>query len=139
MSCEDNKAQVRRFVEATQVRDEPDAVERFLAPGFVDHAAPPGLPPTREGVRQLFAAMRRAFPDLRAEIHDQIAEGDRVATRKTLRGTHLGAWMGIAATGRAVAFEVMDVLRLEDGWIVEHWNLIDLHGLLAQLGERGAG
>lgn len=128
------KDMVRRFVEAAQTRGDPAAVDEFLAPDFVDHAPFPGFPPTRDGVRQLFAALRAAFPDLQAEVHDQVAEGDRVVTRKTLRGTHRGAFLGVPPTGRTVALAVIDILRVSGGRIAEHWGVADQLGLLVQLG-----
>ncbi len=93
-----------------------------------------GLPPTREGVKQLFTALRTAFPDLHATIHDQIAEGNRVVTRKTFYGTHQGELLGIPATGKQVAFEVIDILQLAGGKITDHWNVVDQLGLMQQLG-----
>ena len=71
---------------------------------------------------------------MKAIIHDQVAEGDQVTTRKSLRGTHLGDFLNIAPTGKAVSIEVIDILRLVDGKIVEHWNTVDLLGLMHQLG-----
>jgi predicted ester cyclase len=81
-----------------------------------------------------FTGLLTAFPDLKAVIHDQIAEGEKVVTRKSLHGTHRGDFLGIAPTGKAVSLEVIDILRLVDGKIVEHWNVVDLLGLLVQLG-----
>ena len=135
MTTEANKLTVRRFVERAQTLGDLSAIDEFLAPGFVDHSALPGLPAGREGVRILFGMLRAAFPDLRAEIHEQVAEGDRVVTRKTLRGSHHGEFMGIAPTGREAALEVIDILRVEDGRLMEHWNVVDMHGLLQQLGQ----
>jgi predicted ester cyclase len=86
------------------------------------------------GVRQQFEAFRAAFPDFRAVIHDQIAEGDKVVTRKIFHGTHRGELMGIGPTGREVQIEVIDIVRVEGGQIVEHWNVVDRLGLLQQLG-----
>ena len=63
-----------------------------------------------------------------------IAEGDRVMTYKTFTGTHTGEFQGIPPTGRPVRFDVMDIVRLEDGQIVEHWGLVDQLGLMRQLG-----
>jgi steroid delta-isomerase-like uncharacterized protein len=138
MPPSDNKALVRRFVDEAQTRGNLAAIDECLSPEFVDHSAPPGLPAGREGVRALFAALRHAFPDLRAEIHDQVAEADRVVTRKTLRGTHRGEFLGIPATGRAVSFAVIDVLRVRDGQITDHWNVVDRLHLLEQLGALAA-
>jgi steroid delta-isomerase-like uncharacterized protein len=129
-----NKGVMRRFVEEFQSGANESVAEELLAPDFVDHSPFPGVSPDRDGVKRLFAALHVAFPDLRATIHDQIAEGDRVATRKTLRGTHRGEFLGISPTGRAVTFDVIDFVRIEKGRIAEQWNVVDLMGLLQQIG-----
>jgi steroid delta-isomerase-like uncharacterized protein len=139
VTAQGNKTIVRRFVEEFQNGGNESAAEELLAADFVDHSPFPGVSPDREGVRRLFAALRQAFPDLRAKIHDQLAEKDRVATRKTFRGTHRGEFLGIAPTGRSVSFDVIDVVRIADGRIAEHWNVIDLMGLLQQIGPRPRG
>jgi steroid delta-isomerase-like uncharacterized protein len=132
--AQQNKTIVRRFVEEFQNGGNESAAEELLAADFVDHSPFPGVAPDREGVKRLFAALRQAFPDLRAKIHDQLAEKDRVATRKTFRGTHRGEFLGIAPTGRSVSFDVIDVVRIADGRIAEQWNVVDLMGLLQQIG-----
>jgi predicted ester cyclase len=85
-------------------------------------------------VRQQFDGFRAAFDGFRAEIRDQIADGDKVVTRKLFRGTHTGSFQGIEATGAEVAIHVIDIVRVADGRIVEHWNVVDRLGLLIQLG-----
>jgi steroid delta-isomerase-like uncharacterized protein len=134
-----NKGVMRRFVEEFQSGANESVAEELLAPDFVDHSPFPGVSPDRDGVKRLFAALHVAFPDLRATIHDQIAEGDRVATRKTLRGTHRGEFLGISPTGRAVTFDVIDFVRIEKGRIAEQWNVVDLMGLLQQIGAAPRG
>ena len=81
-----------------------------------------------------FTMFFTALPDLHAIIHDQVADEHKVVTRKTLRGTHRGDLMGIPATGKTVAIEVIDILAVKDGKITDHWNLVDQLGLLKQLG-----
>lgn len=134
MSTEENKALVRRFVEEAQSRGDISAVDQFLTPDFVDHSALLGLPPTREGVKQLFTMLRTALPDLHATIHDQVAEGNKVVTRKTLSGTHQGELMGIPATGKQVAIEVIDILQIAGGKITHHWTVVDQLAMMQQLG-----
>ena len=131
---EKNKRLVRKFIEEFQSGNNESVAEELLAPDFVDHSPFPGVAPDREGVKRLFAALHAAFPDLRATIHDQLAEGDRVATRKTFRGTHRGEFLGISPTGRMVTFDVIDIVRMDNGRIAEHWNVVDLMGLLQQIG-----
>lgn len=131
---EQNKRTVRRFVERYQTGADGAVFAEVMAADVVDHSRPPGITEGAEGVRQQFDGFRAAFPDFAAEILDQVAEGDRVVTRKVFRGTHLGELMGIPATGRRVTIDVIDIVRLEDGRIVEHWNVVDRLGLLQQLG-----
>ena len=136
---ERNKRVVRRFVEEFQNGGNDSAAEELLAADFVDRTPFPGVSPDKQGVKHLFTALRLAFPDLRAKIHDQLAEKNKVATRKTFRGTHRGEFLGISPSGRSVAFDVIEVVRVEDGRIAEHWNVIDLMGLLQQIGPKPRG
>lgn len=134
MSPEENKAITRRFVDEVQTEGNIVAIDDYLADSFVNHSVPPGLPPDREGVKQLFTMFRKAFPDFRAVVHDQVAESDKVVTRKTFLGTHEGEFLGIPPTGKEVAIELIDILRLADGKITDHWNVVDQLGLMQQLG-----
>lgn len=134
MQAEENRALVRRFVEEVQSGGRHDLIDEYLDAGFVDHSAMSGFEPTREGVRQLVTAFRTAFPDLQFTIQDQVADGNRVVTRKTLTGVHRGEFMGIPATGSRIEVEVIDVLRVDDGRITDHWMNGDFLGLMQQLG-----
>jgi predicted ester cyclase len=111
-----------------------DVIEQRFAPEFVNHAAPPGLPPTREGNEMFSLAFRQAFPDYQVTIHDVIVEGDKVATRKTFSGTHQGDWMGVPASGRNVSFGAIDIVRIAGGKVVEHWAQFDMLTLMQQIG-----
>jgi steroid delta-isomerase-like uncharacterized protein len=134
MSAEANKSLVRRFVEKAQSGHNLAAIDEYLAPDFVDHSAPAGLPPDREGVKIQFSGFIAAMPDLKAVIHDQVADDEKVVTHKTLCGTHCGDLMGIPPTGKQLNIEVIDILRVRDGKITDHWNLVDQMGLMRQLG-----
>ena len=134
MSAEHNKAIVRQVVEELQNRHNLDVVDALFAADFVDHSVPPGLPPGREGVKMQFAMFFSAFPDLYVVIHDQVAEGDRVVTRKTFHGTHQGDLFGLPPTGSSVAFDVIDILCVRDGKVTDHWNVVDQLGLMHQIG-----
>jgi len=127
------KAIVRRFVEEYQTNNQIAVAQQLLAEDFVDHTPFPGFEGTKQGVLNLFAVLRSSFPDLHAEILHQVAEGDMVATRKVFRGTHSGAFFGIPATRRLIAFTVIDLVRVARGQIKEHWNLVDQTALLTQL------
>ncbi len=130
----DNKAIVRRFVEEVQNQGQLAVVEELVAPSYVNHSAPAGIPADREGIKRLTQLFRRAFPDGTMTIEDMLAEGDRVVTRKTFRGTHRGEFMGIPPTGKEVTIGLIDIVRLADGQVVESWNAADDLGLLQQLG-----
>ena len=93
-----------------------------------------GPVPDLERVERGAAAMSLAFPDLRTVEADSVKEGDRVAFRWLLSGTHEGEFMGVAPTGRRVEAMGMDIVRLEDGEIVEHWGEFDAVGLLRRMG-----
>ena len=134
MTVEGNKAIVRRFVEEVQNQGNLAAVDELLAPNFVNHTAPPGVPADREGIKQLSHMFLAAFPDGAMTIEDMIAEGDRVVTRKTFRGTHTGELMGIPPTGKQVAIGLIDIVRLVGGRAVESWHAADNLGMLQQLG-----
>jgi steroid delta-isomerase-like uncharacterized protein len=131
---EENRRLQRRFVEEYQSGRDEAVAEAILADDFVNHAEVPGLPNGRDGVKALHHAFWSAFPDFRAEIHEMVAEGDRVVTRKTFHGTHKGDFMGIPPTGKQVSWEVIDIVRYENGRLAEHWNVVDQLGLLRQLG-----
>ena len=134
MSAEDNKALIRRFVEEVQSGDNKDLVDEICSPEFVNHSAPPGIPADREGIKIVTAMFRRAFPDSYFTVEDMVAEGDKVATRKTFHGTHGGEFMGIPPSGRSVSMGLIDIVRISDGRVVEHWSMGDTLGMMQQLG-----
>ena len=134
MQPQENKTLVRRVIDEAQNRGKLDVIDDLFADDFVDHTPLPGLPPTREGVRMLFGALRAAFPDLHVVVSEQIAEDERVVTRKTFNGTHGGEFLGFAPTGNPVAFEVVDILTIRGQRITEHRVVFDQLGLLRQLG-----
>jgi steroid delta-isomerase-like uncharacterized protein len=111
-----------------------DVFEEVFADDFVDHTPQPNMIPDKAGVRGLYRSLRAAFPDFRAEIHWQAADGDLVTTFKTYRGTHEGAFLGVAPTGRKIHFETVDVMRVRNGKITEHWGVANLFSLMQQLG-----
>jgi len=133
MSIEDNKAIVRSYTELTNARDLEGAFAHF-SPSFVDHAVRPGMPSGIHGTRLLLNMLFTAFPDLRATIEDIIAEGDKVVDRMTCEGTHQGIFMGAPPTGKRVKWSFIDINRIVDGKVVEHWVEVDTMGIMQQLG-----
>ena len=134
MSIETNKAIIRRYVEEVQNRGNLTLLDEIAASSFVNHSSPPGVPPTLEGVKQLAQQILVAFPDGTMTIEDMVAEGDKVATRKTFRGTHQGAFLGLPPTGRRAEIGLIDLVRFEEGKVIEHWLEWDMLGMLQQLG-----
>lgn len=135
MSAEENKAIVRREVEEIFVQGNLDAADEIYAPNYVGHD--PTLPEDIrgvEGAKQYAAMYRNAFPDLEAIVEDQIAEGDKVATRYTVRGTHQGELEGIAPTGNRVEMTGIVIAHIADGRVVEDWANFDILGLMQQIG-----
>jgi predicted ester cyclase len=129
-----NKQVVIRFNRDVIEQGNADALHALLAPEFINRTAPPGTPAGPEGMRHMIdRVLRPAFPDLRVEIHDQIAEGDKVTTRKTIHGTHRGELFGVPPTNLPVAIQVIDIVRIEGGRYVEHWGVNTLAAVVASL------
>jgi len=130
---EANKMLVRRAFEDIYNRGNLTAVDEYVASDFVIHAPSEDIHgPT--GARRYIAMLREAFPDFHITIEDQIADGDRVVTRWTAEGTHLGEFQGIPPTGKHGTFTGIDIDRVVDGKVVECWTNTDDLGLMQQLG-----
>jgi steroid delta-isomerase-like uncharacterized protein len=123
---EKNKALVRTFFEEAWGKGNVAAVDEFMADEYVEHPRPSTLPPGTEGLKQLIAAYRTAFPDLKMTLDDIFAEGEMVAFRWSVSGTHLGDWLGVPPTGNHVRATGITVFRIAGGKVVESWTSIDL-------------
>jgi len=134
MSERENKALVRRFTEEFRNRGNLAVAEELLAPDYVLHA---GIGPDIhgiEGCKQDIITVRKAFPDFHMTIDDMVAEGDKVAYRWTMCGTHRGELMDTHPTGKKVTGWGMSIDRIIGGKIVETWNRYDSLGFMEQLG-----
>ena len=117
-----------------------DGFGRQLADDFVEHNDNPGVPPTKAGTLQYFQMLVKAFPDFRMDVQDVIASGDKAVARLQVVGTHKGEFMGIPATGKSVAVDLIDITRFgDDGLAREHWGVVDQLALMQQLGIIPAG
>ena len=137
MSTQDNKTIVRRFLEESLGGVKPELVDDLLAPGFIryDPYIEAGEVRGAQIVKENIAWFRNAFPDLTCTIEDQVAEGEKVVSRWTVRGTHQGEFFGVAGTGNWVEFTGIQIDRFdESGKIVEEWAEFDLLGAMRQLG-----
>ena len=134
MTAEENKAILRRAYEEAFNQKNLDALDEIFASDIIDHNPSPGQPPGLEGAKQVFSSINTAFPDLHVNIEDMVAEGDKVVARVTMSGTHQGEFMGIDPTGNRVTITGMDLVRIAEGKIVEHWANFDDLGMMQQLG-----
>ena len=125
MSSEANKALARRIVEEMWNRQNLKVVDEVYSPEFGGG---------HEATKQFVSANLAAFPDLQITIQDQVAENDLVATRYMMRGTHQGEFANIPPTGRHFTVTGIEMHRFADGKLVELWNVVDLLGMLQQLG-----
>jgi predicted ester cyclase len=135
MSEQENKRLVRRALDEVYARGDLAVVDELFHPEYADREpAHPEHPPGPESVRETVRSLHAAFGDLRFEVHDEIAEGDRVVQRATMSGRHVGELAGHEATGKEFAVRHVYIWRIAEGRIVEHWGSRDDLGLLRQLG-----
>jgi steroid delta-isomerase-like uncharacterized protein len=132
-----NKATVRRFCDAANTGDaelisktideivEPDALVRTPLPTDATGA---------ELLKEVFARLLRAYPDLHITVDDLIGEGDKVVMRDTVTGTHQGEYMGIPPTGKSVTYSEIFIARFAGGRIAETWGVVDVFSQMKQLG-----
>ena len=131
---QDNATIVRRFVEEVITRGDLDGAAQFVWEDVVELVPFPGQGPGLEGLKGILRAMRAAFPDLDFSIQEQISEGDKVTSRFEWTGTHQGEFLGVPATGRKVRVWGVVIDRLVEGRIKDTRIIMDIFGLMAQLG-----
>lgn len=135
----DHSATMRRAYQLISDGDI-DGFGRLVAEGFIEHEETPGLSPTKEGVLELFRGYRAAFPDMRMDVEDIIASGDRTVSRVKVSGTHDGEFLGMPPSGRRIEVPLIDIMRFDDvGLISEHWGVVDMLSMLQQLGAMPQG
>jgi steroid delta-isomerase-like uncharacterized protein len=131
---EDHAAVVRRFATEVITQGQMDLAAQFVWEDVVEQVPFPGQGPGLEGLKDTLRGMRAAFPDLNFSIEEQVSEGDKVASRFEWTGTHHGEFLGVPATGRQVRVWGIVIDRLEEGRIKETRIIMDIVGLMAQLG-----
>lgn len=131
----DNKQLVRQALEEIYAKGELELVDELVHPDFADHdPAHPDEPRGPGSVRGTVRNLHGMFSELRFEVEDEIAEGDRVVQRVTMSGRHTGPLMGREPTNRTFAVRHVNIWRIADGQIADHWGSRDDLGLLNQLG-----
>ena len=130
----DHTISIRRLYDLINAGDI-DGFGRQLADDFVERNEVPGIPPTKAGVIQYFWMLLAAFPDFRMDVEDVIASSDKAVARVRVTGTHKGEFMGIPATEKSAAVNLIDITRFgDDGLAHEHWGVVDQLTLMQQLG-----
>jgi predicted SnoaL-like aldol condensation-catalyzing enzyme len=133
MKTEGNKAIIRRFQEDVLNGRDVNVLNEIVAEDYLDHAAFPGQEPGRQGVKWRISYLLAAL-DPFWTAHDFIAEGDLVVARWSLSGTHRGEFLGVQPTGKEFTLKVIEMYRVKDEKMAEHWNVVDMFGLYQQLG-----
>jgi steroid delta-isomerase-like uncharacterized protein len=112
----------------------------LVADDFVEHDEVPGVPPTKQGTFDYFRMLLTAFPDMRMDVEDLIANEDKTVARVKATATHQGEFMGVPPTGNRVEVQLIDIMRFNDaGLVCEHWGVADMLSLMQQLGVVPAG
>lgn len=130
----DNKAVAIRWQDMWHPQTDLSDLEEFIAADFVSHSMPPGIDPGIPGIRQWVSIFHNAFPDMDGGVDQVVVEGNKVAVRFIGTGTHKGDLFGIPPTGKRIKSTGINIFRIEEGKIVEHWNNADDLGVLQQLG-----
>jgi predicted ester cyclase len=136
VSTDANKDLIRRYIQVIDDNDSSDwsVLDEYLAEDFVMHNPPvPGVSLDREGMKQAAEAFRVAAPGTH-EIPMQVAEGDLVVSRIIGRGKHAGELLGTPATNKDIETDGIAIHRIRDGKIVEYWSVVDVAGVLHQVG-----
>jgi steroid delta-isomerase-like uncharacterized protein len=134
MAADENTTSIRRWYDEVWNAGKLELIDELFASTFTDHSPNPGMPPTRDGLTQTVRTYRGAFPDLHFTVDDLLAAGDRVITRWTAEGTHAATLGDLPATGTHARVTGIDINRVFDGKIMEHWGNWDQLSLLQQLG-----
>jgi steroid delta-isomerase-like uncharacterized protein len=131
---EQNKQIVSQFFETLDRQDTEMMDQLVSSTNYSLHFS--GMPPMdwNENKKEFLAPFTKAFPDLRRNIVDMVAEGDKVAVSINITGTYKGEFQGIPPTGKQVSFTAMDILTIIDGKITEEWATADMMGLMQQIG-----
>jgi steroid delta-isomerase-like uncharacterized protein len=136
-----NKATLRRFCDAMNSGDAEliaETIDELVAPDAVIRTPLPIQTTGSEALKDVFAKLHRAYPDLHITVEDVIEEDDKVVGRNTVTGTHQGEYMGLEPTGKSVTYNEIFIFRFAGGRIVETWGVVDVFSQLKQLGVTSA-
>jgi steroid delta-isomerase-like uncharacterized protein len=134
--AEQNKEIVTRYFEEVWNQGKLDVLDELLSPSYINHS--PGMPnpkPGAEGLKPIVAAIRVGFPDLKYVIKNMVVSENQVAVHVLMTGTHTGDFFGIPPTGKKVEVSQMQIERIENGKMIEHWRVTDDLSMMKQLGK----
>lgn len=127
-----NKQLLADFANAVFVKKDFSQLPQFMQQDYIQHN--PLVPQGLSGFQAFFADWFKAAPDWHYQLEKLVAEGDMVWAYGTYSGTHQGDWLGIPATGKHYSIHAVDIFRIENGKLAEHWDVLDTYGLFKQLG-----
>jgi steroid delta-isomerase-like uncharacterized protein len=130
---EDTRRLVARFYDGINAGNL-GVIDELVADDFAEHEEFPGISQDKEGVRQFFTMFRTGFPDMRMDAHDVLIDGDLVCIRSTMSGTQQGEFMGMPPTGKRFEVSAIDMVRVRDGKVTDHWGVMDAMKMMQQLG-----
>lgn len=131
---EQNKRVTRAVLTELFAEGNLHAADELIDPEFINHELPPGNPQGAEGLKQTVSWLRGLWGAMRAEIKDEICEGDKVVARVIMHGHHVGEFLGKPPTGKEFAAQQIHIWRLRDGKVIEHWSCRDDLAQALQLG-----
>jgi steroid delta-isomerase-like uncharacterized protein len=132
-----NKATFRRLHDAINIGDAElisKTIDDLVEPGVLIRTPLPVEATGAKAIKEVFARLHRAFPDLHIAVEELIAEGDKVVSRNLVTGTHQGEYMGVPGTGKSVAYNEIFICRFVNGRIAETWGIVDVLSQMQQLG-----
>jgi steroid delta-isomerase-like uncharacterized protein len=135
-SIDQNTALIKRYFEEVWNNGKIEVLEEIIAPNYINHS--PGMPnPPQgpEGLKPIVVAIRQAFPDLKYVIKNMVVSDEKIAVYTIMHGTHQGDFFGLAPTGKTIEVAQMQIERIENNKIVEHWRVTDDLSLMKQLGQ----
>jgi predicted ester cyclase len=125
-----NKAVVFRFNKEVLEEGNIDSINEIIHPEFINHTAPGSVKGPKGIIDFTVNILRKALVDIKVEIHDQVVERDKVVTRKTITGIHVGPFMGIQPSNKRVDLRIIDIIALREGQYTDHWSIRDIQDLV---------
>lgn len=131
-----NEQLIKRYFEEVWNQGKIDVLDEIISPDYINHS--PGMPnPTRgpEGLKPIVSAIRKAFPDLKYVIENMVISDHQVAVHTTMYGSHVGDFFGLAPTNKSIKVSQMQIERIANNKIIEHWRVTDDLAMMRQLGQ----